>query len=508
MSDSRADVIIVGSGISALVSAALLAKKGKSVIVLEQYSKPGGYMHSFRRFGETFDSGAHYMGGLAKGQPFRVLLEYLGVINDQNFDDFFVHLDSKAFDVMKFPEGDVHIPEGHENIISELSAIFPNERVGIRAYFEEIKRVVDFFPTYVFDDEMDPMKAAGCLEMPLKTFVEKQTQDRRLQSVLYAYCNLYGVEPQDSPLGFHAIVTDSLLQSCYGMRGGGDRFVKRFVEVIEQAGGKVLTKHRVSKFLLNDRTLKEVVCENGATFSGEWVISTLHPRRTFELLENDSALTPAFRERVANLRETQGIFGIYAKTAGSPGLKPTRNYYYFKSSDPVAMFKPFKKNEEPPVVFASSAARDREINQGPLPVSFLSPTFASWFKPWENERYGKRSDGYNDFKNGLADQALSLVSRYDADLVRGIEAKTMSTPLTNLHFNGSHEGSAYGIYHSIQNTGGRAIGPRTKIINLLVAGQNYLFPGLLGAAISGLRTSANIVGMKPILKELKEMRFK
>ncbi len=504
--DVIADVIVVGSGISALVCAALLSKKGKSVVVLEQYSKPGGYMHSFRRFGETFDSGAHYMGGLGKGQPFRVLLEYLGVINDENFDEFFVHLDSKAFDVLKFPEGEIHIPEGHENVISELSAIFPKERAGIRAYFEEIKRVVEFFPTYIFDDEMDPMKAVGSLEMPLKTFVEKQTQDARLQSVLYSYCNLYGVEPQDSPLGFHAIVTDSLLQSCYGMRGGGDRFVKRFVDVIEQAGGKVLTKHRVTQFKLNDRVLKEVVCENGATFSGEWVISTLHPRTTFKLLENDRALTPAFRERITNLRESQSIFGIYAKTAGSPGLMPKRNYYYFKSSDPRAMFSRFEANEEPPVVFASSAARDRAPNQGPLPVSFLLPTYSEWFEPWKNERYGQRSDAYSNFKNGLADRALALVSRYDADLVRGIEAKVTSTPLTNLHFNGSHEGSAYGIYHSIQNTGGRAIGPRTKIINLLVAGQNYLFPGLLGAAISGLRTSANIVGMKPILKELKEMR--
>ncbi|MES2855943.1 MAG: hypothetical protein V4692_08765, partial [Bdellovibrionota bacterium] len=54
-------------------------------------------------------------------------------------------------------------------------------------------------------------------------------------------------------------------------------------------------------------------------------------------------------------------------------------------------------------------------------------------------------------------------------------------------------------------TGGRAIGPRTKIINLMVTGQSCLFPGLLGAAIAGLRTTSHIIGMKPILRELKEM---
>ena len=66
------DVLLLGSGISALTAALILAKKGKKVAVLEQYVKPGGYMHAFRRFDETFDTGAHYVGAMGKGQPFRV----------------------------------------------------------------------------------------------------------------------------------------------------------------------------------------------------------------------------------------------------------------------------------------------------------------------------------------------------------------------------------------------------------------------------------------------------
>ena len=503
------DVILIGSGISALTSAALLAKKGKSVLVLEQYSKPGGYMHSFRRFGLTYDSGAHYFGSLDKGQPFRILLEYLDVLNDESFAETFLELDPKAFDVFKFPDGDVSFARGYDNVISELSTLFPNERAAIRAYFEEIQKIVAVFPTYTFDDEMDPERAMIPLETPLKAFVEKLTSNAKLQSVFYAYCNLHGVNPEDTPLGFHAIVTDSLIQGPYGMLDSGDGLSRRFVKAIEAKGGKVLTKHKVTELKLRDRQITEVVCENGARFRGEWIISTAHPKATLRLLEHTRDFTPAFRDRVTNLKESPPIFGVYAKTAGSALLQPKRNYYYFKSSDPKAMFQMGKPNEEPTVVFASTAKRDwTPGSETPLPVSLLSPCEYEWFKPWKDERYGKRSDAYNEFKAGLAKQSLALVARYDKELVDGIKAEVTSSPLTNLHYNGSEEGTAYGIYHSIQNTGGRALGPRTKISNLLLAGQNYLFPGLLGAAISGLRTSAHIVGMKPVLKELKEMRLR
>ena len=57
----------------------------------------------------------------------------------------------------------------------------------------------------------------------------------------------------------------------------------------------------------------------------------------------------------------------------------------------------------------------------------------------------------------------------------------------------------------MQNTGARALGPRTKVLNLLLTGQNCLFPGLLGAATSALRTSGHIIGIKPVLEQLKAM---
>jgi len=52
------DVMVVGAGIGGLTTAALLAKRGKSVLVVEQHYLPGGCASIFRRKGFTFDVGA------------------------------------------------------------------------------------------------------------------------------------------------------------------------------------------------------------------------------------------------------------------------------------------------------------------------------------------------------------------------------------------------------------------------------------------------------------------
>ena len=43
----KTDYLIIGSGLSALVFAALMAKSGKKVQVLEAHEHPGGFGHTF-----------------------------------------------------------------------------------------------------------------------------------------------------------------------------------------------------------------------------------------------------------------------------------------------------------------------------------------------------------------------------------------------------------------------------------------------------------------------------
>jgi phytoene dehydrogenase-like protein len=73
------DFAVVGSGMGALTTACLLAKKGLEGIVLEQNYLPGGCTSSYWRKGFVFESGATTLVGLDKNMPLRYLLDELGI---------------------------------------------------------------------------------------------------------------------------------------------------------------------------------------------------------------------------------------------------------------------------------------------------------------------------------------------------------------------------------------------------------------------------------------------
>ena len=64
MSDSKYDIIIIGTGLGGLVCGYMLAKGGRKVLLLEKNAQIGGCLQTFSRFGLKFDTGMHYVGGL------------------------------------------------------------------------------------------------------------------------------------------------------------------------------------------------------------------------------------------------------------------------------------------------------------------------------------------------------------------------------------------------------------------------------------------------------------
>ena len=72
-------VVVIGAGIGGLTAAALLAKWGKRVTVLEAHVYPGGCAGTFFHRGYRFDAGATLAGGFAPGGPHHIVGELLGI---------------------------------------------------------------------------------------------------------------------------------------------------------------------------------------------------------------------------------------------------------------------------------------------------------------------------------------------------------------------------------------------------------------------------------------------
>ena len=77
--EKRLDVVVVGAGIAGLTAAALLAREGLTVELLETHQQSGGCAGTFRRGPYTFDVGATQVAGLEPGGSHQRLLAHFGL---------------------------------------------------------------------------------------------------------------------------------------------------------------------------------------------------------------------------------------------------------------------------------------------------------------------------------------------------------------------------------------------------------------------------------------------
>jgi all-trans-retinol 13,14-reductase len=122
-----ADYLIVGSGLSALVFGALMAKAGKHVEILEAHEYPGGFGHTFTMAHEYhFNAQLHYVWDCGEGNTVNRVLKQLGLDRTVTFERY----DPNGFDHMRMPGYSLDIPADPEVLIQRLSAQFPYQYSG------------------------------------------------------------------------------------------------------------------------------------------------------------------------------------------------------------------------------------------------------------------------------------------------------------------------------------------------------------------------------------------
>ena len=119
------DYLVVGSGLPALVFAALATRHGATVKVLEAHEHPGGYGHTFS-MGKSakFNAQFHYVWNCGEGETGHQVLSELGLNEEITFEQ----LDPDGFDRMCLPGYDVKIPGSTTELAHRLTGLCPADQ--------------------------------------------------------------------------------------------------------------------------------------------------------------------------------------------------------------------------------------------------------------------------------------------------------------------------------------------------------------------------------------------
>jgi len=524
------DVIVIGSGMSGLTCAALLARAGKRVLVLEQHDRTGGGTHTYDLGPKsyTFDSGLHYvipecaklikLCTGTKEEP--VIFDLMGeppcpdgsVVYDR------IHVgDDEPFEVKLWQK---HVPELYKR--------FPNNHADIKRFIKAADEAVDGVPCFVISKLFPlwlqklvaPFLLAGFRRQAGKTMkeaLESFTTNPKLAALLGSLWIDTGSPPDKTTFILGACVLWGFPQKGGAYpRGGSQKMSAALVPAIERAGGRVLVRADVEQILVEGSKAVGVRLVDGTEIKAKSVVSSCGYRNTFGKLVKQDVTTKLNIPRTLPVSDSCGFvmvnFGINGKpsdlglTCANAFVIPTDK----KTGDMFVSFKrhwedPIKYPDDMPMFISFPSIKDRSTQHSEKTTcQVLVMAEWKWFEKWHNNQSGNRGQEYLAYKEKWREIAEKKLVQLFPKVAGHIDFADISTPLTINHYMRDPSGGAVGLDHtpprfadwSIQ----KHLDASTPIKGLWMTGQDILICGQPLVQVAGLITAFRMMGPLSFLK--------
>lgn len=504
MEEEIYDFVIIGSGMSGLECAYILANEGYKVVVLEKNHQIGGNLQVFSRDKCVFDTGVHYIGSLDEGECLNKFFKYFGLM-----DLKWKRMDDDCVDLIRFSDGtEYKIGQGYKNFKSNLYEYFPDEKEVIDTYCTKIQHICTKFPLYNLDlANQENYLTSGddtLLSENTAAYLDSITDNERLKNVLAGTNALYAGVKSKSPLYIHALIINSYITGSYRLKDGGSQIAITMTRAIKKLGGKVLKRKEVIGANYNDdKTISEVKTSDGSTYKAKNYISNMHPAVTIDVFGEDRFIK-AYRNRIKKLENTISSFimHIVLKEDSFEYL----NYNIYQNGENVWDGINYSKENWPDNYFLCTPATSKNEKYAEC-LSAMTYMHYDEVRQWENTSNtianpGERGPSYEAFKKEKEEIFIKKLEEKYPDIRSKIKSIHSTTPLTFRDYIGDKEGSLYGILKDSNNPVRSLINPSTKIPNLYLTGQNLILHGILGATIGAFVTCFNFVDKKKLMEKV------
>jgi all-trans-retinol 13,14-reductase len=497
------DVTIIGSGLGGLECGYILAREGFKVCILERNRQFGGNLQIFVRDRAIFDTGIHYIGGLAPGQNLHRYFTYFGLIDKLKLK----RMDMDGFDHIGFSghKKDYKHAQGYDNFIEVLSSQFPKERDNIVEYCRMIREVTQQFPLYNLRAGEKDFLNSKMFEINARDYIASVTKNHTLRSVLAGSNPLYAGNGDKTPLYVHALVVNTYIESSWKCADGGSQIATHLVKSIRDMGGVIRNYSCVTKIMCDGEKAQYVELDSGEQIFAKTFISNLPPADTLELLEN-TKIRPAYRHRINELKNTISVFtmNIVMKENAFPYLN--HNIYHFAKENVWDEIN--YKEEEWPTNYAFFTPYSTRSEGFAESIALMSYMKYEDVQKWSHTRNTipkekqSRGEEYEEFKLERSERLLDFVDQRFPGIRSKIKSHYASTPLTFRDYIGVRDGSLYGIEKDAADPLKTFISPKMKVENVLLTGQNLNMHGVLGVTVSAVLTCSHLLGMDYLLEKI------
>ncbi|MFK7949738.1 MAG: phytoene desaturase family protein [Saprospiraceae bacterium] len=513
------DTIIIGSGMGSLTTAAILAKDGKSVLVLERHYTAGGFTHVFKRKGFEWDVGIHYIGEVQReNSTIRKVFDYISD-NQLKWADM-----GEVYDKVIIGDKTYDYVKGVSNFKAKMAEYFPKEKEAIKQYvnlvFEANKASRTFFMDKALPNLMSSI-AGGFMRRAYNKLsdqttyevLRKLTNNEELIKALTGQYGDYGLPPKQSSFVMHAAVARHYFSGGSFPIGGSSQIFETVLPVIEKAGGTVLISAEVNEIVIENNRATGVKMNDGNIFTADNIISGAGIITTYgKLLPKETVEKHRLKEQLQKINPSVASGCLYLGLEGSPEELnlPKSNYWIYPGdADHDTCINRYLKdiNEEFPLVYISfPSAKDpdwsnRYPERSTIDIITLLPY--ETFEKWEGTRWMKRGEEYDNLKENISNRLLEILYKHLPYLRGKIVHQELSSPLSTKHFINYDKGEIYGLDHTPSRFRQKFLRPRTPIKNLYLTGQDIVTAGVGGALFSGVLTVAAMTGKNVLEKIMK-----
>ncbi|MEV8509003.1 NAD(P)/FAD-dependent oxidoreductase [Actinoplanes sp. NPDC051475] len=511
------DAIVIGSGLGGLTCAAYLTAAGKRTLVLEQNQVAGGCSQVFRRKGNRyeFDVGMHYIGECHPGGRMTAALRGLGLEDRIEFRP----LDRDGHSTLVFPGLTFRVPSDWDTYLARLIEAFPDQRRGLRLCIGILRRIGAELRTAELPKRSVRSLLRFARKAPTLATVGQLPLNR-----LFAFCRLsplaravivgesgdYGAPPSRTSVALHGGFLDHYLTGgAWYPRGGGQVVPAHLIDVIQSHGGRVRTKARVTRILIENGAAVGVQLDDDETIMAPIVVSGADLKRTYLDLVGREHLSPATVARVERYRMALPLFSVYlGLDIDLADRMPNSTYWCYPDTDVEGAYRAAYEGripDEMPIFLTSATTKDpgnphaAPPGHSTLEVMCLVPQGVFW--PG-GDAYS-RDPEYLALKESLTERLIDRAGTVIPDLRRHIVWQEASSPVTHERFTLSSLGSCYGIEMAADQIGPRRPGPRTEVPGLWLTGASTVWGnGIVGAVSSGLGVAGAIL-RRPLSAEVK-----